>query len=159
MSHRMLPFALLLVSAMPNPAGAGWTEVGNPGGTLHGTFKGSQFRLSGELKGFKVTGKHGKSKVVDLPRGTDLSRPLMLPEGTWHEITLLFDGPVTVRATDGAIKLQVDSLTVTLEDPDAHEVYLDWTLPDDWSALSASPDRLLQALEDGALARPELDDE
>ena len=151
MCHRSFLLALLFLTGMPGVASAGFTEWGNPE-DLRGTFNG--IRLSGRLTGFKVTGKHGKSEVVALPRGTDLSRPLMLPEGTWHEITLLFDGPVTVRGLDDALTLQVDSLTVVLDDPDASRVHLDWTLPDDWSALSASPDRLLQALEDGALALP-----
>ncbi len=154
MFHRYLLLALLLVSALPTSASAGWTEVGNPGGSFRGTFKDLQIRLSGSLKGFKVTGKHGKTEVVHLPRAQGLDQAISLPEGSWDEITLFLDGPVTVRASDGVIKLQVDSITVVLEDPDAAQVHLDWTLPADYTSLRGSPTRLLQALEDGALARP-----
>ena len=145
---RSAVIALLLVSALPTSASAGWTEVGNPGGSLKG------IGLSGKLTCFKVTGKHGKSVVVTLPRAQGLDQAIVLPEGSWDEITLFLDGPVTVRTEEGVLKLQVDSITVTLEDPDASEVHLDWTLPSDWTTLRASPDRLLQALEDSALARP-----
>ena len=151
---RSAVIALLLVSALPTSASAGWTEVGNPGGSLCGPFNDLQIRLSGSLKGFKVTGKHGKTEVVTLPRAQGLDKAIPLPEGSWDEITLTLDGPVTVRTEEGAIKLQVDSITVALEDPDAAQVHLDWTLPADDTSLRGSPARLLQALEDGALARP-----
>ena len=145
---RSAVIALLLVSAVPTSASAGWTEVGNPGGSLKG------IGLSGKLTGFKVTGKHGKTEVVHLPRAQGLDQAIPLPECSWHEITLTLDGPVTVRAEEGVLKLQVDSITVALEDPDAAQVHLDWTLPADDTSLRGSPTRLLQALEDGALARP-----
>ena len=155
MSYRFHVLVLLLWSVLSGVATAGWWETGNPGGTgLHGRFGDFQVGLKGRLTGFKVTGKHGKTEVVHLPRAQGLDQAISLPEGSWDEITLFLDGPVTVRASDGVIKLQVDSITVALEDPDAAQVHLDWTLPADDTSLRGSPTRLLQALEDGALARP-----
>ena len=151
MRHSAILLALMFLPTFSTPAEAGWVEWGNPE-DLRGALRG--ISLSGRLTGFKVTGKHGKTEVVHLARAQGLDKAIPLPEGSWDEITLTLDGPVTVRTEEGALKLQVDSITVALEDPDAAQVHLDWTLPVDWTALRASPQHLLQALEDGALARP-----
>ncbi len=148
---RLAVFALVLLPLFSSSAEAGWVEWGNPEDLRESA---PEIQVAGRITGFKVTGKHGKSVVVTLPRAQGLDQPIPLPEGSWHEITLTLDGPVTVRTEEGAIKLQVDSITVALEDPDAAQVHLDWTLPADDTSLRASPTRLLQALEDGALARP-----
>ena len=148
---RLVVIAFLFVTGMPGVASAGFTEWGNPEDLRESA---PEVQVAGRITGFKVTGKHGKTEVVHLPRAQGLDKAIPLPEGSWDEITLTLDGPVTVRAPDGVIKLQVDSLTIVLEDPDATEVHLDWTLPADDTSLWGTPARLLQALEDGALARP-----
>ena len=147
--------ALLLLSGLPSTASAGWWETGNPGGDeLRGTFKGLGLHLSGNITGFKVTDQHGRTSTVVLASPQGLSAPLDLPSGEWTEITVLLDGPVTVRSAGQAHQLKVDSLTVPLADPGASQVHLDWTLPEDLNLQTTSAERLCQALEDGGLAVP-----
>ena len=148
---RVFAVALGLTPLFASSAEAGWVEWGNPEDLRQDL---PDVQITGRITGFKVTNPHGKTLLVTLPHPADLSAPLRLPEGTWREITLLLDGPVTVACPEGVLKLQVDSITVALEDPDAHQIHLDWTLPDDWTSLRVSQTRLLRALEDGALARP-----
>lgn len=155
MSYRSHILALLVLSAMPGSASAGWVETGNPGGSeLRGTFKGLGLHLSGKINGFKVTGKHGRTAVVELDSPQGLGAPLDLPEGEWAEITLLLDGPITVRSGGVSVRLEVETLTVPLSDPDAAQVTLDWSLPDDLDLRTVSAERLRCALEDGGLAEP-----
>ena len=155
MSYRLHILALLVLSAMPGSASAGWVETGNPGGDeLRGTLKGLGLHLSGKINGFKVTGKHGRTSTVYLASPQGLSAPLDLPAGEWAEITLLLDGPVTVGNGGRHRQLWVDSLTVPLADPDATQITLDWTLPEGLDLRTVSAERLLHALEDGGLAIP-----
>ncbi len=155
MPYRPHILALLLLSGLPSTASAGWWETGNPGGDeLRGTLKGLGLHLSGKITGFKVTGKHGRTSTVYLASPQGLDAPLDLPSGDWAEITVLLDGPVTVRSGGTSVRLEVDSLTVPLADPDATQVTLDWTLPDGLDLRTVSAERLLHALEDGGLAIP-----
>ena len=150
---RLLPLlALLSFIGLPRAASAGWWETGNPT-DLHGFHGAQRIQISGKITGFKLTSTHGRALVVTLPAPHDLDRPLALPPGEWAELTLYPDAPVTVTVNGDPMKLEVDSLTVVLEDPTARLIHLEWSLPDapirTWSA-----DALVQALEDGALARP-----
>lgn len=151
MSYRSLLLALLSLVGLPGIASAGVAGWGNPD-DLHGSLKDLQVRLSGKISGFKVTNKHGRTVEVRLPRLQSLDAPITLPAGEWAELTLVLDGPVTVRAGAAEVVLEVDALTVPLADPDAHRIHLDWTLPADRRALST--DALVTALQDGGLAVP-----
>ena len=136
MSYRLHILALLLLSGLPSTASAGFWEGGNPGGDeLRGTFKGLSLHLSGNITGFKVTDQHGRTSTVVLASPQGLSVPLDLPAGEWTEITVLLDGPVTVRSAG-----------------QSHQ--LNWTLPEDLNLQTTSAERLSQALEDGGLAIP-----
>lgn len=151
MNKRTLILALLAVAASGGAASAGVTEWGNPGGDeLRGKLAG--VRVAGKITGFKVTSKHGRSVEVRLPHPASLEAPLTLPAGEWAEITLTLAGTVTARSGATALVLEVDSLTVPLEDPDSRQVQLGWTLPADPGTLSA--EALILALQDGGLAAP-----
>ena len=156
MAYRSLLIALLFGVGLPGISTAGVIEVGNPGGDeLRGKLEG--VRLAGKITGFKVTNKHGRTVQVRLPHPQSLETPISLPDGEWAEITLLLAGPVTVYSGATSVVLAVDSLTVPLEDPGAHEIHLDWTLPADLSALSPNglpKAALILALQDGGLATP-----
>lgn len=150
MSRRSILLALLFMAGF-GTAVAGVIEVGNPGGAeFRGKLEG--VRLAGKITGFKLTNKHGRTVMVRLPHPQSLETPISMPEGEWVEITLLLTGPVTVYSGATTVVLEVDSLTVPLGDPEAHEIHLDWTLPADLSALSG--DALILALQDGGLATP-----
>lgn len=148
MFRRLIIVTLLSLIGL---TGTGFIEWGNPE-DVRGGLKGLQVRLSGKISGFKVTNKHGRSVEVRLPRLQSLDAPITLPAGAWAELTLVLDGPVTVRSGTAAVVLEVDALTVPLEDPDARQVHLDWTLPDEVGALSQGA--LIAALQDGGLAVP-----
>ena len=152
MSRPSVLLALLVLSGLPGAAFAGWWETGNPP-DVHGLHSAQKFQISGKVNGIKLKATHGRSRVVTLPAPVDLDQALSLPAGEWAEVTLLLDGPLTVTVDGRQVQLEVDSLTVVLEDPTARLVHLEWSLPDapirTWSA-----DALIQALEDGAIARP-----
>ena len=153
MAYRSLLVALLFGVGLPGVATARYTEWGNPGGDeFRGKLEG--VRLAGKITGFKLTNKHGRTVMVRLPHPQSLETPISLPEGEWAEITLLLAGPVTVSSGATSVVLKVDSLTVPLEDPEAGEIHLDWTLSSDLEAMNFDPDRLILALEDGGLAVP-----
>ena len=142
---------LLFVAGLPWSASAGIWEGGNPeGGDIRGALKDLRVKMSGKINGFKLTGRHGRTVEVRLPRPQALDAPLVLPPGDWAEITLILEGPVTVRSALSVVQLDLESLTVALEDPEARVVQLDWTLPAD--PYDLDDDQLIVALEDGALA-------
>lgn len=147
MFRRLIIVTLLGLTGL---TGTGFIEWGNPGGDeLRGGLKDLKIRLDGKLKGIKVTNKHGRSVVVH--RSQSLTAPITLPAGEWAEVTLLLDGPVTLRDDRSTVLLDVESLTVVVDDPEATEIHLEWTLP---TALTAfrTDDALVRALEDGGLA-------
>ena len=152
--------ALLLLGALSGLAYAGIWQDGNPPGVGGGRGTLSGVRLQGLIGGYKLKGGHGREVVVRLPRPVALTDALRLPMGPsegWADLTLELVGPVTVTAPGASpVVLEVDSLTVALEDPDAREVQLDWTLSEGLiSALrvGVEVDNLAGALEDGGLAR------
>ena len=115
------------------------------------------FQVSGAIRGYKLTNSHGRTVVVKLATPTDLAAPLTLPVGPWAELTLLLDGPVTVSAGETSLRLEVDSLTVSMEDPDARQIHLEWSLPDPLLTQLQLPGiepLLLAALQAGAVAAP-----
>lgn len=65
---------------------------------------------------------------------------------------------MTLSVDDGGpVPVALTELTVVLEDPDAQEVHLEWSLPEGATAALRSgvvPTGLVLALEDGALAVP-----
>lgn len=145
--------ALLFIAGLSWSASAGVWEGGNPeGGDIRGALKDLRVKMSGKISGFKLTGRHGRTVEVHLPRPQALDAPLVLPPGDWAEITLLLDGPVTVRSAHSLVQLEVETLTVVLEDTEARKVQLDWTVPAD--PYDLDDDQLIVALEDGGLAIP-----
>ena len=109
--------------------------------------------VKGWVSGVKLTGRHGRSVEVRLPRPVALDDTLSLPAGDWTDLTLSLTGPITV-SVDGAapILLELDALPVVMDDPGASVVQLQWSLPD--GAALRSETELLRALEDGAIAVP-----
>lgn len=151
MSHRTFLLALALLTGLPGTASAGWWEDGNPGGTIR-LSKLQDLQVSGKLTGYKLKGTHGRTVEVRLPRAQGLEQAIALPAGAWDEITLIVDGPLTVRSAQGKVQLEVDSLTVVLDDPEARQIHLEWSLPE--GALGQGADALRRALEDGGVAAP-----
>ncbi len=146
---RLSLVGLLLLTA---PAQAGFW--GDGGRDLHLR---SSLQVTGAIRGYKLTSTHGRTVVVKLATPADLAAPLTLPAGPWAELTLLLDGPVTVSAGETSLRLEVDTLTVSLTDPDARQVHLEWSLPEPLLAQIQRPDvapLLLTALQDGAVAAP-----
>ena len=152
MSRRLSLLSLLLLSAWSGSASADWWETDNPP-DVRGGYKLQDLRLQGKISGFKVKSTHGRTVTVTLPRSGGLDQPIALPKGEWAEITLILDGPLTLSAGGVTQTLQVHTLTVPLEDPEATQVHLDWTLPEGLG-LDGDAAALISALEDGALARP-----
>ncbi len=152
MSRRWAP--LLLLAALSGAARAWIWEDGNPYG-LMGKIP-VRLSVQGRFASYVLSGRHGRHLEVRLPRPARLDEPLALPAGDWADLTLVLDGPVTVATPGGsAVRLEVPALTVALDDPEAREIHLEWTLPE--GALSAlmagvAPRGLAQALEDGGLA-------
>jgi len=144
-----------LATALVTPAArAGWWE-NNHGDDLRP--RSQTPAVSGSFRAYKLTSTHGRSVTVRLPRPLSLDEPLTLPAGEWATLTLVLDGPIHV---DG-LSLELDTLTVPLEDPSAPVVHLEWSLPDELSdrllsgdTSTALRDRLARALEDGAIATP-----
>ena len=147
--------SLLAILAAPLAVQARIWSGGNPPG-IHGDIERPQVEVRGWITGFKLTGRHGRSVEVKLPRPLELGERLELPTGPWSELTLRLSGPVEVQVSDAApVKLWLESLVIPLEDPDATEVRLSWSLPEGAeSALLAglTPDGLADLLQDGALA-------
>lgn len=153
----MPPRLLLLFVLLSGAAHAGWIGLGDPD-TLRPTRQSQSFQLSGAIRGFKLTDRHGREVHVPLPRPLPLDAPLSLPAGDWADITLTLDGPVTLRGSGGAeAQLPLESLTASLEDPDARLIRLEWTLPEallDQLRDGRAPEAALTvALQDGALGR------
>ena len=141
---------LFALGALAGAANAGIVTNGNPE-SLRGQHIQS-VRLSAQVSGIRLTGRHGRTVQVSLPRGTALTETIPLPRGDWADLTLVLDGLLTVTLPDGAaVQLQVDTLTVPMHDPEATSVTLDWTLP---AGASTDPAALRQALQDGGLAVP-----
>lgn len=118
-------------------------------------------QATGHIRGLSVTNRHGRSMPVAVPPSAKLGDTLVLPPGDWAEITLTLDGPVVV-SVEGAAPISVDlgTLTVPLEDPEAGIVVLDWALPDAVVARlrAGAPDQavreaLIAAIRDGVIAR------
>ena len=151
-------FLLLAGLAAPLVVHARVWSDGNPPG-FHGDIERPQVEVRGWITGFKLTGRHGRSVEVKLPRPLELGERLELPAGPWSELTLRLSGPLEVQVSDAApVTLWLESLVIPLEDPDATEVRLSWSLPEGMeSALLAglSPDGLADLLQDGALAETE----
>lgn len=154
MASRLIPlFALSLCCGL---AQAGIIINGNPPG-LHTHQAVSAVQVRGWVTRLKLTDRHGRSVVVPLPRPYALDEALPLPPGDWADLTLLLDGPAWV-GTPGVqpVRLDLPSLTVPLDDPQATAVTLDWTLPE--GALTAlrrgtAVPSLAEAVEEGGLAR------
>ena len=143
---------LLLLGARIGVAHAGWTDHGNPP-SIRGQHI-QAVRLTGQVTGIRLTGRHGRQVQVRLPRSYALTEAIPLPSGTWAELTLVLEGPVTLHLPDGdTLELQVDTLTVPLEDPSATSVHLDWTLPENAGSPTDTAG-LRCAIEDGGLAVP-----
>lgn len=113
--------------------------------------------VTGSFRAYKLTSTHGRTLTVRLPRPAALNDALPLPAGEWAELTLILDGEVIVDGVD----LALETLTVPLADPEAHEVHLEWSLPAELSerlhAGERTPALLEQlgvALADGGLATP-----
>ena len=150
-----LRLPLLLALGALSTAAHGVLINGNPY-DLRGPVARGVLSVKGWTSAFKLTGRHGRSATVHLPRPYALDEALPLPAGDWAELTLILDGPVTVAVPGApAQRLDLDTLTVPLDDPGAARVHLDWSLPEGLvSALLAgtAPQGLDRALEDGALA-------
>lgn len=146
---------LLALGALSTAAHSGIIINGNPE-SLRGTVARGALQVKGWTSMVKLTGRHGRSVAVRLPRPYALDEALPLPAGDWAELTLILDGPVTVALPGApAQAVDLDTLTVPLDEPGAVEIHLDWTLPEGLlSALQAgvAPQGLAHALEDGALA-------
>lgn len=149
----VLALALLSITAQ---AGS-WETSGDfrPRGSL-------MIQVSGQIHSILVINRHGRAVPVPVPPGTRLGDTLALPPGDWAEITLILDGPLTVTV-DGAapVSLDLETVTVPLEDPEADSVVLDWSLPDALLARlhAGAPDpavraALTAAIRDGVIARP-----
>ncbi len=154
MTHR-LPVLIALCALLASIANAGIIIAGNPH-TLHGQVGAMNVVVKGWVTGVKLTGRHGRTVTVVFPRALPLDGALPIPSGDWADLTLELAGPVTVSVEGRGVNLDVPSLTVALDEPDASQVHLEWSLPEGLlSAISAgmSPTALASALEDGGLAR------
>lgn len=159
-----LPLLLALL-ALSRLAGAAYSHVGNPPGLRAEGFYGHVGNppgVRGWVSGYKLVGRHGRSVHVQLPKPAPLTAPLALPPGSWADLVLELDGPLTVVVDGGPpVSVQVDQLTVPVEDPSSLEgpgggaVRFSWSLPEGViSALQVGlvPADLSGRLEDGALA-------
>lgn len=154
MTHR-LPVLIALSALSASIADAGIIINGNPH-TLHGQVGAMNVVVKGWVTGVKLTGRHGRTVAVAYPRALPLDGALPIPAGDWADLTVELEGPVTVSVDGGRVTVHVSSLTVALDEPDAAEVHLEWSLPEGLlSAISAgvSPTALETALEDGGIAR------
>ena len=148
---------LIAIGALTGLARAGIWENGNPPG-LHGRQTLPGVQVKGWFSSFKLTGRHGRTVVVNLDRAHALTESLDLPPGDWADLTLFLDGPATLSASGAsAVRLDLSELTVALDDPEATSIKLEWTLPEGLlSALQAGVDPslltadLIAALQDGA---------
>ena len=151
-------FPLLAALVAPLSVSARVTSGGNPPG-IRTDIERPQVEVRGWITGFKLTGRHGRTVEVKLPRPMELGERLALPVGPWSELTLRLSGPLQVQVSDAApVKLWLESLEIPLEDPDATEVRLSWSLPEGAeSALQAglTPEGLGDLLQDGVLAETE----
>lgn len=145
---------LLLLAALSGAAQAWVWEDGNPNG-VRGQIP-ARLSVQGRFTSYWLSGRHGRHVEVRLPRPARLDEPLALPAGDWADLTLVLDGPVTVATPGGpAVRLEVPALTVAIDDPEARNIHLEWTLPEGaLSALGAglTPVGLAEALQDGGLA-------
>ena len=156
-SRLLLSLGLLLaLGALPGLAGAVIVETGNPPGlrdrqTLSGV------TVKGWFSSYKLTGRHGRTVEVRLPRPQGLHEALALPAGDWTDLTLVLDGPVQVSVMGApTVDVPLTELTVALHDPEAVEIHLEWSLSEGMiSALRAGVEvhTLGQALQDGAATR------
>ena len=143
---RALFYILLLLS--PQARAFIWYD-GSPGKIIavpsHPTV-----RVSGWVRGIKLTSTTGREIIVKLPRPVPLDQPLTLPAGDWSDLTLILDGPLQVQVDQRPLYLTLPELVVPLDDPSAREIELDWSLPEG----PLDPATLPALLQDGALARP-----
>lgn len=149
---RLVRLSLLGLLLLTARAEAGFWEDGG-----HDLRARAAFQVSGAIRGYKLTNTHGRAVVVKLATPADLAAPLSLPAGPWAELTLLLDGPLTVASAEGQVRLEVDSITAPLSDPDARQIHLEWSLPEPLLGqleLPGAAPRLLSALQDGAVAAP-----
>ncbi len=114
-------------------------------------------RLSGRVVAVGWTGRGRSLAPRPLAEAIDLDAlQITAPAGDWSDLVLVLDGPVTVLVSteDGrsrAAQVQLTTLTVALEDPDATGV-LRLSLPT--LTGEESPDALRAALQDGLLLVP-----
>ena len=80
--------------------------------------------LHGLVAAITAIDLNGIANLVPIPPGLDLSDPLPLPEGLFAEIEIDLAGPATLdlpltAAGRNICALDVDTLTVVIDDPDA----------------------------------------
>lgn len=150
-----VPSTLLIAVALLCPVahGGGWTD--DWGSRFSGNLHLPRVSLKANVTSIGWTDKKGRTLTRPLPRPTPLSElVLVAPPGEWVELTLTFDGPVTLTWEDPAgrireAKLDLGALCAVLEEPSApgQLLVLDLALPEGtWR----DPESLRVALEDGA---------
>lgn len=159
MSRRTLPRLALAWMVLLAPLGlaqAGIWQDGNPPG-LRGRQAIPGLTVKGSFSSYKLTGRHGRTVTVRLPRPQGLNEALALPAGEWTDLTLVLDGPVAVEVPGApVVAVSLGELTVALHDPAAQEIHLEWSLPEGLlGALRAGGEMqgLGPALVDGAWTR------
>lgn len=115
----------------------------------------ARWSASGEITAIRAVDLAGGVTEVPLDAPRSLDEPLEPPPGA-VELELTLSGPLTLRSWSprGPVTLTLDlpTLSVPLDDPDAETVRIELGLPEDPATLTA--EQLAEQVSEGAVATP-----